>query len=192
MKVTIVQESKDKILIEQGDADKKLPEYLKVAAELSLSISLSDDEVRDRVFHLINGTVVFGICIAELPDSFLIASPSQLISEDGRIDGKAFSSAKIIRLIRSGVAFMAIPTTEHRYYYYRWLKQQFTTLPDFFSQDRRDIISEFVYAYENRSQSKKSEQTEDQANKSTPEVEADFSKGSADSFWSPFLSKEFH
>jgi hypothetical protein len=190
LKVKIVQETKNNVPVKENDAEDTLPEHIKLCAELSLSISLGDNEIKDRVFHLLGGTAVFGVCIGELDDSFLVAASCQLVSENGKVDGKPFSRSKIIRLMRTSVTFITIPESEHRYYFYKWLKKQFTNLPSFFSQDRRDIVENFVYAYENRN-THKVEQNDDQIS-DEPELQEDNTKGSDDSFWSPYTSMEFH
>lgn len=184
-----MQDTDNKVPTQEDENEKALPEYMKLCAELSLNMALGESELRERVFHLITGTAVFGICIGELEDSFLVALPTQLVSESDKIDGKPFSKGKIIRLIRSSIAFISIPEPEHRYYYFRWLKRQFTTLPSFFTQDRRDIVNDFVYAYDNRNTNKveqKDQKTE------VPKVEDESAKGSSDSFWSSYQSTEFH
>ena len=85
------------------------PEYLQQCAELSINPPLRKDEIRARCFHLVGGTVIFGVCIAELPDSFLVSSPAVLTSTEGEVEGKAIGSSNIIRLIKSGVSFVSIP-----------------------------------------------------------------------------------
>lgn len=192
MKVMIVQDIKDNAPVQESEVDgDKVPEHIKLCAELSLSMSLNEGVLKDRVFHLLGGTAVFGICLGELDDSFLVASSCQLVSDNGKVDGKPFARGKVIRLMRGSVAFITIPENDHRYLYYKWLKKQFATLPSFFSQDRRDIVNDFVYAYDNRNTTKQVEQNEDQ-NSGEPSVDGSDAKGDSDSFWSPYISMEFH
>jgi hypothetical protein len=187
-----VQEIDHNVPEEENESkEQKLPEYMKVCAELSLNMNLTDGEIRDRCFHMLGGGSVFGVCIAELNDSFLVASAAQLVNENGIIDGRPFSRSKVIRLMRNGIGFISIPDPDHRYFYYRWLKKQYTGLPSFFSEDRRDIIDQFVYNYENRDTTIV-KQDEDQMSNEKPFVESDNVKVSADSFWSPYTSTEFH
>jgi hypothetical protein len=175
--------------IENDNNEQEVPEYLRICAGLSLNMTMAEDEVRDRAFHMLTGSVVFGMLVAELTDSFLIAASCILISENGKVDGKPFARAKILRMMKTSVAFISAPEPEHKNYYYKWLKKQYTSLPSFFSQGRRDIIDNFVYNYENRS--KPIEQNEDQIEEA-PELAEESTKGSADSFWSPYSSTEFH
>jgi len=182
----------DKNVPDKEDEKKiqELPEYMKLCAELTLSSTVNESEIGAKVFHLITGTAVFGVCLAELKDSFFVAMPCQLVSDAGKVEGKPFTKAKVIRLIRSSIAFVSIPESDHKYYYYRWLRKQFNSLPSFFSEARRDIVEQVVYNYENRD-ANRAKQNEDQL-EDIPEVEDDSAEGSPDSFWSPYQSTEFH
>lgn len=182
-----MQENETNVPVENEDIS-VVPDYMKTCIELSLNMALKEGELRDRCFHLLSGGVVFGICIGELPDSFLVFGSARLISESGKIDGKPFSK-KIIRLIRTAVAFISIPDPEHRYYYFRWLKKQFGS-SDFFDKDRRDIIEKYVYAYENSKT--KVEQSAAPEDDDMPVEGESASPGGPDSFWAPYESTEFH
>ena len=185
-----MQEDIKNVPVENAN-ETNLTEYMKTCVELSVNMTLQPGELRDRCFHLIGGGAVFGICIGELPDSFLVSSSCQLVSDAGKIDGKPFSRAKIIRLIRSAVAFISIPDAEYRYLYYRWLKKQFTDQSDFFDQERRDIIEKFVYAYENRD-AKKAEQSENDGTGLDQESKKEGFGESDRSFWSIYRTNSFH
>jgi hypothetical protein len=187
----IVLEDNDNVPIVKNEKEEfEIPEYVKMCAELSVDVASREGEIEAKVFHLITGTAIFGICVGEIRDSFLVAMPAQLVSENGKIDGKAFTKGRIIRLIRSSIAFVSIPEPDHRYYYYKWLKKQYTSLPSFFSKSRCDIVDKFVYAYENRSSKNTEEHNEEPEDGF--ELEADDSSGSPDSFWSIYRSTEFH
>lgn len=186
----IVQEDTNNVPILENEKEEfDIPEYVRICADLSVDIASREDQIEARVFHLITGTAIFGVCVGEIKDSFLVAVPAQLVSENGKVDGKPFTKGRVIRLIRSSIAFVSIPEPDHRYYYYKWLKKQFTSLPSFFSKERKQIIDDFVYNYENRS--KQIEQNEE-SDFDGPELEEGGSKGSPESFWSPYKSTEFH
>lgn len=170
--------------------DEHIPEYMKTCIQLSINESLGEKEVRDRCFHLLSGGAIFGICIGELPDSFLVSSSCQLVSESGKIDGKPFARAKVIRLFRNSIAFISIPDKEHRYYYFKWLKKQFADHSEFFNKERRDIIEKYVYAYEN---SKTKVEQSDVPEDDVQDVEEESaSMIGPNSFWSIHNSTEFH
>lgn len=188
----IVQEDTNNVPILENEKEEfDIPEYVRMCADLSVDIASREDQIEARVFHLITGTAIFGVCVGEIKDSFLVAVPAQLVSENGKVDGKPFTKGRVIRLIRSSIAFVSIPEPDHRYYYYKWLKKQFTSLPSFFSQERRDIVDKFVYAYEHRSDQTQKEQTEDSEQEGLA-LEEDSAKGSPESFWYPYKSTEFH
>lgn len=166
---------------------KELPQWVKRCAELSMGTSLSDDQIRDRAFHLIGGSVMFGICITELSDSFLVGMPAVLVADGNKIEGREFSASNIIRLMRSSVIYMNIPENPYKAHYYRFLTSRFEELPDFFEEDRRDIVKNFVHNYDNRSKEPQVEGFEE-----IDIIDHENAGVSPDSFWSSHNSKEIH
>jgi hypothetical protein len=190
LKVMIVQENNIDVPTEENEVtDYEIPEYVRLCAELSVDIVLTDERADARIFHLASGSAIFALCIGDIKDSFLVAMPAQLVSENGKVDGKPFTKGKVIRIFKSSLAFVSIPEAEVRNYYYKWLKKNYDSLPSFFSQERRDSIENFVYAFENRSKQAE-EQHEDQND--GYRLEDGDTGGSPDSFWSPYTSREFH
>lgn len=171
-----------------GDQDEP-PKYLRQCADLAINMPLGPEELRARCFHLIGGTVIFGLCIAELPDSYLAATPSVLTSSNGDVEGKGIGASEVIRLKKSGISFVSLPTDEHKYYYYRWLKRRHKYECDIFTQERREIIDKFLYTYENRNSTSKSSQ--DKNTSVDKEVQAK-SGANSDSFWIPSDGKMRH
>lgn len=177
--------------VQEGELETKdIPEYVKSCVQLSLSGSIAENEVRDRCFHLLSGGAIFGICLGELDDSFLVSYSCQLVSESGKVDGRPFARAKVIRLFRTAIGFISIPDKEHRYHYFRWLKKQFHIQPEFFNKERRDIIEKYVYAYENSKT--KVEQTNVPVDSVRDDGDGSASLIGPDSFWSIHNSTEFH
>lgn len=182
-----MQDKESKVV--EVETEDSIPEHVRLVAELSLSVS-EPGQIKARVFHLLGGSAVFGMILGEIDDSFMVGLPCQLVSENGKVNGKPFARGKVIRLVRNSVSFVTIPDGEHKAYYFKWLQKQFVNLPSFFSQERRDIVNDFVYAYDNRN-NVKVEQVEDSESDAL-EPEENNALGSGDNFWSPYQSTEFH
>jgi hypothetical protein len=166
---------------------KELPQWVKRCAELSMGTASSGDQIRDRAFHLIGGTVMFGICMAELEDSFLVGLPAVLVADGNTVEGREFSASNIIRLMRSSIIYMNIPENPYKMYYFKFLMKNFDEIPDFFEKDRRDIITNFVHNYESRPKEPDVEGFEE-----IDIIDHENAGASPDSFWSSHNSKEIH
>ncbi|MNK09940.1 hypothetical protein D3C87_279490 [compost metagenome] len=165
------------------------PDYLRQCADLAVNLPLAKDEIRARCFHLIGGSVIFGICIAELPDSYLVSTPAVLTSNNGDVDAKAVGASNVVRLAKAGTSFISLPADDHKFYYYRWLERTHKFECDIFTQERCAVIKQFLYNYKNRGQSVSSEfeperkaETEDRSK----------SGAKSDSFWMSSDGKTRH
>lgn len=130
-----------------------IPEFLKDMSSLVTVDPIPADEIGDRCFSLLGGRVVFGILLAELPDSFLVALASSLVSDGNTVEGKLLTASPVIRLFKNGVAFMSTPEPEHRYYYYRHINQLRDKMPGFFNPTRVEKIEATIALWADKDRS---------------------------------------
>lgn len=130
-------ECKESDLVEvESDDDEDLPTFIKDMNGLVLAEPLAEDDVGDRCFSLLGGRVIFGIVLGELVDSFLVALASTLVNNGKEVEGKLITATPVIRLFKSGVAFVSTPELEHRYLYYRHISGLTERMPGFFNPER--------------------------------------------------------
>lgn len=143
------------------EIQKNNPAYLETMFKLVSANPTKSNDMADRFFSLNTGKVIFGLCFAELSDSFLVALPTILHNEQGAIDGKFITTNPIIRLMKNGISFMGMPEYEHKYYFYRFLIEHLDMIPDFFNPDRIKFMIDVMEGWE---RSKKNGKTaEDEA-----------------------------
>lgn len=187
--VSFEEQLMDVITSTVGDLQDGPPDYLRQCAALAINMPLAKDEIRARCFHLIGGSVIFGMCVAELPDSYLIAIPAVLTSNNGEVDGKSVGASNIIKLMKAGTSFMSLPTDEYKFYYFRWIERTHKFECDIFTQERRAVIKQFLYNYKNRNQPVDSEIRKDKV----VETEDRYKSGAkSDSFWMSSDGKTRH
>jgi hypothetical protein len=151
-------------------AVKEYPAYVK--AMLSL-VEKNPDRVgrnpivEDRCFMMTSGRAIFGFCLAELSDSFLVGLASTLQSEDGTIDGKMITSNPVLRIFKSSVNFVAIPEFEHKYYFYRYALDHTEFMEEYFTDERIEYMLGVINRWE--STPKKGKTAEQEAKESYEE-----------------------
>jgi hypothetical protein len=126
-----------------------LPFFIRDLKSLTNLDTMPEFEVGDRCYSLLGGRVVFGIQLGELLDSFLVALPTTLHSEDGgvTINGKLLTASPVIRLMKSGVAFITIPEFEHQYHFFRFIQPLEDLLPGYFNPARKTIMAKAIELY---------------------------------------------
>lgn len=139
-------EDNDLIEIESVEADDS-SEFIDHLSRLVDDQAIAEDDVGDRCFSLLGGKVIFGILLAELPDSFLVALASSLVSDGKEISGKLLTASPVMRLFKYGIAFMTTPELEHKFYYYRHISQLAWKMPGFFNPERMAEIEKTIAAW---------------------------------------------
>jgi hypothetical protein len=140
------KEINDGVIIEQQI---DVPLFIRDLKSLTNLDTMPEFEVGDRCYSLLGGRVVFGLQLGELPDSFLVALPATLHSEDGgeTINGKLLTASPVIRLMKNGVAFMTIPEVEHQYHYFKFIRPLEELLPGYFNQARSTLMDKAIELY---------------------------------------------
>jgi hypothetical protein len=140
------KELDDNVIIEQKI---DVPLFIRDLKSLTNLDTMPEFEIGDRCYSLLGGRVVFGIQLGELPDSFLVALPATLHSEDGgeTINGKLLTASPVIRLMKNGVAFMTIPEIEHQYHYFKFIQPLEGLLPGYFNETRKALMKEAIELY---------------------------------------------
>lgn len=126
-----------------------MPLFIRDLKSLTVTEVASEFEIGERCYSLLGGRVVFGIQLGELTDSFLVALPSTLHSEDGgeTINGKLLTASPVIRLMKNGVAFVTMPEVEHQYHYFKFIQPLQDILPGYFNEARQTLIKEAIELY---------------------------------------------
>ena len=172
-------ENKDKdaevAIVEVDVGNFEVPLFIRDMKSLVNLDGIPDTEVGERCYSLLGGRVIFGIQLAEMIDSFLVALPSTLHSEDGgtTIDGKLLTASPVIRLMKNGVAFVTIPELEHQYHYFKFIKSLMGLLPGYFNETRTSNINESIETWEGKSPSRKRGSKELKAGPDPTEDEVD-------------------
>lgn len=140
----------DNAVVVDSSESQETPLFLRDMKALIEQTPISSDDVGERCFSLLGGRVVFGLLFAELSDSFLVGLASTLVSDGHEIDGKLLTASPVIRLLKSGVAFVSIPELEHQYYYFRHIRRLTGTLPGYFTPVRLQKIGEAISMWKER------------------------------------------
>ena len=79
----------------------------------SADIPLSLRDISSRCFALSNGRVVFGLSVAEISDSYLVALPAVLVDNNGVIRGTSLVSEPLVRIFKSNLLFVSGCSAKH-------------------------------------------------------------------------------
>ena len=108
--------------------------------QLSVIREYGDEEVRERAFYTVGGIVLYGLCVAELPDSFLVGLPASFTKDEvGHYVVHQAVPHQVTRLLKTSVSMVGFCTPMLREIYFKYLM----TLPeecDLLSDKRREYL----------------------------------------------------
>lgn len=133
-------------------------EYQGLIKSLLSIYPVGEEPVGDRMISLANGKMIFGIVLAETSDSFIVARPTILISEEdgSSVEGKLIASSPIVRFLKNSACFVAIPDVSHRCHYYKFLLKIKDRSPNLLEGNRLRAILEFLEKNDSITSHKKS------------------------------------
>ena len=99
------------------------------------------DSIGERCFSLTTGRAVFGVCVAELTDSFLVAMPAILQNDGTSIVGKSLVTEPMIRIYKGNIVYSSLVQPAHRYHYYEYLEEFKDMFPGLITSEWQKIIT---------------------------------------------------
>jgi len=116
-----------------------LPSHLKDVLKLTTNTSSPEDVIKDRVFYIVDGKVIFGILLLETQDSFLVGAPSRMIRKDANseVEIESMYENLVIRILKSSVAIVTVVPHKFKFLLLDYLSENGSRiLPDYMTEER--------------------------------------------------------
>jgi hypothetical protein len=152
-------ENTQEVLEKNEEADVADPSFLECLADAEDLIDKCPMRtmgcIGERMFHLSNGSVIFGLLLAETPDSFVLSYPTVLYNTDGKISGRLVMETIQTRMFKSSIVTMSKPSDIHRFYYFKFLMEGTVEVPSMLNGKRLERVISFMSAFKDKVPSEK-------------------------------------
>lgn len=139
-----LDEKRSDPLIEPSLAEKAfINEYLALATD---GILIKKGSITTRMFSMANGSTILAFVFSELPDSFIVGLPANMVSNNGVISAKTIAPVSMMRLYKHQFGISAIPIPRFLLPYLSMAEPILDTIPGFFDEARKIQVSSLITA----------------------------------------------
>ena len=120
-----------------------ISEYMALTKEGSL---VKKGKITVRMFSMVSGGTIVAHTFSELPDSYIVAFPAMMVSDDNKVQAKMISPANLVRVYKTSIVLSAMPIPKFLLSYLIACKDKVKELPGFFTEERRSQINIMIEA----------------------------------------------
>jgi hypothetical protein len=97
-----------------------------------------------RMFSLEGNRTVVAFTLQETDDGYIVALPAILSPIGKEVTAEFISPTPIVKLHKSGIPIMAMPTPNIFFHYLRLSEEKFKSIPGYFNEERKSQITSIM------------------------------------------------